>query len=101
MSASFVIGHRMNLVYNYRLHVMQMFAAPFRSKKDVERLRRCHQDVWGIAQHRRTFSRQRVPGTHSGTDLHRKIPALQCQLLNLSKRFVKILLDVVREGLQR
>ena len=71
MRAALVIGNRMDFVHDHRLHPLKMFAAAARCQQNVERFRRSDQDVRRIAQHRRAFPRQGVPGSYCSSDLLR------------------------------
>ena len=44
---------------------------------------------------------ERVTGADSGSNLHREKAAIKRQLLDFAQGFFKVLLDVVRKGLER
>ena len=101
MSTPLIVGDGVNLVDDHSPDMPKVLARFSRRQQDVERLRRSHKNVRRVAQHRGALLGQRVAGAHSGTNLRREIPLSQCKLLNLAKRLVEILLNIVGERLQR
>ena len=101
MRAAFVVGDRVNLIDDDRVHAPQMLAALLGGEQDVQRFGRRDQDVWRRLQHGAPLRCGRVAGPHRGPHRGAQIPTLQRQLLNLPQWRLQIFLDVVRERLQR
>ena len=101
MGAALVRRDRMDLVDDDGLRGRQHAAAGFGAEQDVERLRRGHEDVRRQAAHAVALARRRVAGAHPGADLDVG-QALRAQLLaDAGERRFEVLLDVVRQRLQR
>jgi hypothetical protein len=98
--SALVVRHRMNFVHNHGVDRPQDFAAPRGSQKNVERLRRGHQNMRWTRQHRSPFVRQRIAGPHRYANLRHQNAALPRQLKNLSQRRLQIFLNVVAERFQ-
>ena len=101
MRAALVVGDRVNLIHDHRLHIPQDGAAFLGGQQNVQRLRCSNQDVRRPLQHRAPFVHERVAGAHRGADLRHEQTALAGQLQNFSQRHLEVLLDVVSQCLQR
>ncbi len=76
-------------------------AAGYAREQDVQRLRRGHQDMRGLAAHALTVRLGRVARAHDGADIHVRQTRFEQLLANAGQRFGEILLDVVRQCFER
>ena len=79
----------------------QHVAAGFGAEQDVERFRRRHEDVRRPAAHALALAGRRVAGAHPGADLDVGQARAAQLLADAGERRLEVLLDVVRQRLQR
>ncbi len=95
MRAAFVIGDRVDLVHNHRVHMAQVQPCLTGGQQQIQRFRRGHQDVRRLLQHGRAILHRGIARAHAGADLRAQIASRQRQLLNLRKWPVEVLLHIV------
>ena len=101
MRATLVVGHRMDFVDDHGLDIAQNRPALIRSKQNVERLRRGHQNVRRPLQHGAPLVHQRVAGAHRSANFRHEQAALARHGKDFPQRHFQIFLDVVAQRLQR
>ena len=69
VGAALVPGHRVDLVDDHRVRVLQHLPAALCREKDVERLRRGDEDVRRVRDHALPLGRRGVAGAHGGADV--------------------------------
>lgn len=94
-------GQRVQLVNDYRPHVAQHRPAGGAGKQDEQRLRRGDQHMRRQAAHQRTFAGAGVAGAHRGAQADIRATQLEERVADAVERCLQVLLDVVRECLQR
>ncbi len=97
VTASLVAGKRVDLVDDHGSDRSQNAASAVARQKDVERLRRRHQNVGWLAQHRSARLLRGVARAHEDADVGQRGVALA----KLGERSLEVLLNVARESLER
>jgi hypothetical protein len=101
VDAALVRRQSVNLVDDHRARRREHAAPGLGSDQDVQRFRRRHHDVRRLAAHALALRGRRVAGPHEGADLDIG-EAARLQLRPDSGEWrLEVLLDVVRERLQR
>ena len=101
MAAPLVRRHRVNFVYDHRSRGRQHAAAGLGSEKDVERLRRRHDDVGRPPNHALTFAGRSIAGAHPRPDLDVGQLQLAKVLPDAGDRRLEVPLDIVGKRLER
>ena len=101
MAAPLVARQGVNLVHDHGPHAPQHLACALGREDQVERLGSCDEDVWRPPHHLLPRGRRRVAGAHQGADLHVGQAQRFQRAADLGQRLGQVLLDVVRERLQR
>src|ERR1700735_3261251 len=101
MCAAFIVSYSVDLVDDNSADAPKMLPALTGGKQNVERFRGGNENMGRVAKHRCALFRQSVASADAGADLGAEIAALECKLLYLCKWTVKILLNIVRERLER
>ena len=69
MGATFVAGHRVDLIHDHRFGRGQELSAPLRGQQDEQRFRRRDQDVGRLTEHAAAFAGRRVARANRNPDL--------------------------------
>ena len=101
MRAALVAGQRMDLVHNHRLHRLQHLAPACGRQQDIERLRCGDENMRRLLAHLRALPRRCVAGAHRRRDVGERLAALQQRRVDRLQRLLEILVDIVRQRLQR
>ena len=101
MSPSLIVSDRVNFIDDNGMHIAQVLPALNGGQQDVERFRRCHQDVRRRPQHLDTLFGKRVARAYRGSDLRQQNPALPRELHDFAERHLQVFLNVVAQRLQR
>ena len=99
--AALAARDRVQLVHDHALDALQHRAAGFRGQQDEERLRRRDQDVRRGLAHAVALEGRGVAGAHRVADRHVVDALLEELVADAGERLLEVLLDVVRERLQR
>ena len=99
--AALAAGDRVQLVHDHALDALQHRAAGFRGQQDEERLRRRDQDVRRRLAHAVALEGRGVAGADGVADRHVVDALLEELVADAGERLLEVLLDVVRERLQR
>jgi hypothetical protein len=91
----------MQLVHDHAAHALQHRAAGFRSQQDEERLRRRDQDVRRRLAHAVALEGRGVAGADSVANRYVVEALLEELVADAGERLLEVLLDVVRERLER
>ena len=94
-------GDRVQLVHDHAAHALQHRAAGFRGQQDEERLGRRDQDVRRRLAHAVALEGRGVAGADGVPDRHVVEALLEELVADAGERLLEVLLDVVRERLQR
>ena len=100
MRATFVAGHRMNLIQYHRLNGLEHATTGLRCQQYVQRLRRRDEDVGWTPPHPRPLALGRVPRADHGANRCVGESALQQHVANTDQRYLQVLLNVVGQRLQ-
>ena len=100
MRSAFVVRDSVDFVDDDGLDTGEVLAWLFSSEQDVERLWRCDEDVRRSLEHRGALFGERIAGANAGADLRAEVATCLRKELDLSKRSVEVLLDVVGEGFE-
>ena len=101
MAPPLVPRYGVDLVDDHRAHGPQHFPRALGRQDEVERLGGGNQDVRRPAHHLLPLRARRIAGTNQGPDLYiRQARSLE-RPADLRERLGQVLLDVVREGLER
>ena len=101
MRAALVRRDRVDFVHNHRAGARQHRAPGLRAKQHVERFWRRHQDVRRAAAHPLPLSGGGVPRSDPGADFDIGKPAPAEPLSDTGERRLEILMDVIRQRLER
>ena len=93
--------HGVDLVDDHRARAREHRAPGGRAHEDVERLGRRHHDVRRAPAHRRALVLRGVPGAHEGADVELGKPERGELGADARERRLEVLVDVVRERLER
>ncbi len=101
MRSAAVLHHRVDLIDDHRPRAPEQGPPPLGREEQVERLGRRDQDVGRRPHHRLPLPLRRVAGADGSRDLRvREAHRLQ-HPTDLATRLGEVLVDVVREGLER
>src|SRR2546426_8651496 len=89
-----------NLVEDDPLDVREVFPELRRAQDDRDALRRCDEDMRRVADLPLSFLRRGVPGSDTDPDEWVRLALFLRQLRELTKRFLEVAIDVVRESLE-
>ena len=101
MPTALVAGDGVDLVDDHCRSVLEHPPRALGGQQDVKRLRCGDENVRRPPRHRPPLVRRRIAGAHQGADLRQRHAQAGRELLNLSERLLQVLLDVIRERLQR
>ena len=101
MRPALVAGKRVDFIHDHAAHRSQHRAARLRGEQQVERFGRGDQDVRRVALHRRALRRRSIAGAYLGAYRHIRQAVLQQGVADAVQRQFEILVDVVRQGLER
>ena len=101
MGAAFVRRDGMDFVDDHRPGVREHRAPGLRAEQNVKRFRRRHQDMRRAAAHPLALGDGRVPRSDPGADIDIGKPAPAELLPDAGQRRLEILMDVVRQRLER
>jgi hypothetical protein len=101
MGATLVRRDRVNLVHDHRAGVRQHRAPGLRAEQHVKRFRRRHQNVRRASAHPLALGGGRIPRSDPGADFDIGEPAPAELLPDAGERPFEILMDVVRQRLER
>ena len=99
--AALAARDRVQLVHDHALDALQHRAAGFRGQQDEERLRGRDQDVRRGLAHAVALEGRGVAGAHGVADRHVVDALFEELVADAGERLLEVLLDVVRERLQR
>src|SRR5205809_897853 len=90
-----------DIIEGHPLDAGEVFEELGGAQDDCDALRRRDEDMGRPSDLPLPLLGGRVPGPHADADLRLRLPLLLRQRRELSKRFLEVSVDVVREGLQR
>jgi hypothetical protein len=96
MRAALISCHRVYFVDDDRPDGSQDLAPACGGEQEIEGLRRRHEDLRRLLEHRRSRGRRHIAASHPHANLGDREPHRPCNTFDLSKRRFEILLNVCR-----
>src|SRR6266851_1336255 len=101
MRAAFVIGHSMDFIHDHGVYVTEDLTAFPCGKKNVERLRRCYQNMRRSFEHCLALTGKSVTGADGHAHLWHEQSFLSGQGHDLGQRAFQVFLYVIAQRFER
>ena len=100
MAAAFVTDQGVDFVDDHRVDIDQRFPGLFGRQHQVQRLGRCHQDLWWLSDQLGSFPGRGVTGPQPDPQIRQFVALLASQFENLLEWLLQVAVHVVGQGPQ-